>query len=99
MAGNGTDILGGAGADVTYSCTESFVSLGEGNVFGIPDPIELGPNDELFLNQGSLCVDAGDSAAATTDYAALGLDWEMLTTDALGSADEPPVDMGVHYAP
>jgi hypothetical protein len=59
----------------------------------------VGPNGELFLDQGALCVDAGDDASATDDYAELGLDWQTLTTSIGGALDEPPVDMGVHYVP
>ena len=63
------------------------------------DPIELGANSELFLDQGSDCVDIGDDAAATADYGASGLDWDAMTTSSNGTLDVTPVDAGTHYAP
>ena len=86
-------------ATVTYLCTEGFVSLDEGNVFGISDPIIPGPGGELFLDQTSVCVDAGDDDAADADYGALGLDWTTMTTDIDGALDLGTVDAGVHYSP
>lgn len=38
-------------------------------------------------------------SACTTDYGAIGLDWQTLTTSAGGEVDLTPVDMGTHYAP
>lgn len=47
---------------------------------------------------------AGDGGAIAidndaTDYGAIGLDWQLLTTSTTGMLDAPPVDMGVHYQP
>lgn len=96
--GNGTDLTTNGNATATYLCTQSFVSLDEGNVFGIGDPIVVGAGGELFLDQAAPCVDAGDDDAADATYDALGLDWTELTTDPAGSEDADTVDMGVHYA-
>lgn len=63
------------------------------------DLVTLGPNSELFLDQGSDCVDIGDDLAANTDYAAIGLDWTQLTTASDGTLDASPVDAGTHYPP
>lgn len=51
------------------------------------------------LDQNSECVDLGDDASATADYVGLGLDWETMTTDVVGTLDVSPVDAGAHYEP
>lgn len=95
--GNGTDFTGTGNVTATHVCSEGFVSLGDGNLFGIADPIVVGPQGELLLDQGSPCVDAGDDMSADATYDALGLDWGQMTTDPAASADVGTVDMGVHY--
>jgi cysteine-rich repeat protein/predicted outer membrane repeat protein len=97
--GNGTDLSGSGNVNVTNSCSQGFLSLGVGNVFGIADPIIVGPGGELFLDQSSLCVDAGDDDAADALYQELGLDWSTMTTDPDGALDVGQADMGVHYPP
>jgi cysteine-rich repeat protein/predicted outer membrane repeat protein len=99
MWGNGVDVTGIGNVDVTYTCSEDFISLGAGNSFAIPDPIVLGPSGELFLEPASMCVDEGSDAATTANYTTIGLDWQMLTTQASGVLDASPVDMGMHYQP
>lgn len=95
----GNDIVGAVHLDVTYTCSEDFLSLGDGNVFGIDNPFVVGSSGELFLAQDSECHDGGHDATATADYGVLGSSWDMMTTDPLGALDDSPVDMGVHYPP
>jgi predicted outer membrane repeat protein len=99
MWANSSDIGGDTNASITYTCTEDDLGAGTGNQISATDPFELGPNNELYLDQASLCVDNGNDIAATTDYAAIGLDWQTLTTASDSTLDASPVDMGVHYAP
>lgn len=99
MFGNGTDIDGEGNATITYTCSEEFLSVGAGNLLTLTDPFVVGVDGEIFLNQGSVCVDNGDTALATADYTAIGLDWATLTTGSSGALDVPPVDMGRHYQP
>jgi len=96
--GNGTDIDDALFVAVESSCSEQALA-GVGNVVALVDPFVLGPDGEVFLAPGSVCIDAGNDAAATTDYGLLGRDWQMMTTDPGGALDAPPVDIGVHYVP
>jgi hypothetical protein len=99
MWANSTDMDGENLATITYTCSEEFLSIGTGNELALNDPFVLGVDGELFLDQTSICVDNGNDVSATTDYAALGLDWQDLTTAADSTLDETPVDMGAHYLP
>ena len=58
--------------------------------------VELGPDNELFLDQSSGCVDNGDDLIADATYS---VEWQELTTSLDGTLDAPPVDMGAHYVP
>jgi predicted outer membrane repeat protein len=97
--GNGSDMSGTGAVAIAYTCSEDFLSIDATNVLAFSDPITLGPDDELFLDQGSDCIDVGDDVAANTDYAAIFLDWTQLTTASDGTLDASPVDAGTHYAP
>lgn len=97
--GNGNDMTGEGVMNITYTCSEEFLSVGAGNVIALSDPFVVGPDGELFLDQGSICVDNGTDASATADYGAIGLDWQTLTTSSGGVLDTTPVDMGAHYSP
>lgn len=99
--GNGGDVGGVAGAPsptISNVCSEFFLEAGGGNLVPASDPFVAGPDGELFLLPASVCVDAGDSAAASTDYGVIGLDWADLSTQMDGSLDAGIVDMGAHYA-
>jgi len=99
--GNGGDVGGVAGASsptIANVCSEFFLEAGGGNLVPASDPFVAGPDGELFLLPASLCVDAGDSAAASADYGVIGLDWADLSTQMDGSLDAGIVDMGAHYA-
>ena len=97
--GNGSDMDGENLATITYACSQEFLNIDPSNQLALTDPFVLGPNGELFLDQDSACVDNGDDVAATADYAAIGLDWQDLTTASDGTLDLTPVDIGVHYLP
>ena len=85
---------------ITYTCSAQAIA-GTGNVTLGGNPLVAGSNGELFINQGSACVNAGSDAAAndaTYGFQALGLtDWTGLTTSSAGNLDVTPVDMGRHY--
>lgn len=96
--GNEGDLEAGTTlTSVEFSCTEDPMPPGPGNVLTGVNPFEVGVAGELFLDPSSVCVDAGDDAAATASYAALGVDWQSLSTIADGALDAPPVDAGAHF--
>jgi hypothetical protein len=92
-------MTGEAYADISYTCSEEFLSAGIGNVIAFSDPFVPGPNGEVFLDQASVCVDGGNDAPATNDYSLIGADWTTMTTALDSSLDASPVDMGTHYTP
>jgi len=97
--GNSSDMTGEGLVSIAYTCSEDFLSIDATNMLAFSDPVVLGPNDELFLDQGSDCVDMGDDAAATADYGAIGSNWQQMTTSIDATLDVTPVDAGVHYPP
>ncbi len=94
------DVIGGGTHNVTYTCNQQNM-VGTGNQSLSSDPFVTGPDDELFLNQASLCVGTGDNDAADAAYGVIDdvSVWQTMTTDIDGALDTTSVDMGVHYLP
>jgi predicted outer membrane repeat protein len=97
--GNGTDLAGSGSAEVTYTCSQEYLSTSPTNVVALTDPVVVGDQGELFLAPSSACIDSGNDGAASDAYESIALDWGALTTTPNGSIDVPPVDPGAHYVP
>ena len=98
--GNSNDYSGSSFIDVAFTCSAEVLAAGTGNLLLFEDPFVLGPEGQVFLNQDSACVDAGNPAATAGVFTpGLGADWDALSTALTGALDVAPVDMGAHYLP
>ncbi|MEW6775503.1 MAG: tandem-95 repeat protein [Bdellovibrionota bacterium] len=92
-------------ATTANSCSETDLGLGNQQIFS--DPFIPAASGELFLDQGSACIDLGDDAAADAAFSTTPYDWRNLTTAMAPSPldeDTTPgsggdVDAGRHYLP
>jgi hypothetical protein len=104
-----SDVSGAAALDDEANCyaawmvdTDLIVPVdteGTGNIWNTVDPFVSGSlqTHELFLNQTSICVNAGRNAAADELWPG---GWSAMTTDANWTPEgSTVVDTGVHYDP